>query len=51
MVGRESMVDQLYSNEKDDITIEIDPIEQDRKLKEAEANCTKKREQKSNRIY
>jgi hypothetical protein len=33
-------IDIMYSNEDDDATIEIDPLEQDRRLHEAELNCT-----------
>ncbi len=35
-------LDSLYSNERDDITIEIDPEEQERRLKEAQENCISK---------
>jgi hypothetical protein len=33
-------IDIMYSNENDDATIEIDPIEQERRLLEAELNCS-----------
>lgn len=35
-------IDDLYLNDIDDDTIEISPMEQDLKLKEAELNCTLK---------
>ncbi len=40
-VKRETL-DSLYSNERDDITIEIDPEEQERRLREAQEHCISK---------
>ena len=37
---KRSGIDILYENDEDDITVEIDPLEQDRLLLDAQNNCT-----------